>query len=322
MTIIIKKDRIEFDDFILSETPQGLSLNAQITASALQDTYQGTVAGFVSGGAVTPTTKFCIIERFPFTSDSTAINVGNLSQAREDHASQSSATHGYSSGGFCPVRATIDRFPFSSCGVATSVGSLTIARYVMQGQSSYTHGYTAGGYTLPGCVNRIDKFPFANDIDASIVGGLCFNNYGPAGNSSCSHGYSSGGYRVGLSVQSFMEKFSFTTDGSASSVGNLNTARYVSDGNSSNFCGFVSGGEAPAGGVCSIERFPFASDSTVSCIGNLCRAGGNLAVSDSIDNAYLISGCLIERFPFSSPACMYSVASLTCCRYRPGGNQD
>ena len=94
---------------------------------------------------------------------------------------QSSATHGYTSGGYPPGPATprddtIDKFTFSSDGNATDIGDLSVARNAGRGQSSTTHGYTAGGYQPApvGPSNVIDKFPFASDFSgtATDVGDL------------------------------------------------------------------------------------------------------------------------------------------------------
>ena len=119
-----------------------------------------------------------IIDKFPFSSDANATDVGDLSQARRIAAGQSSQSNGYSSGGF-PSFNTIDKFPFSSDANATDVGDLSVTRSGGSGQSSTTNGYTSGG--LPGYSNVIDKFPFSSDGNATDVGDILNDRYSTAG---------------------------------------------------------------------------------------------------------------------------------------------
>ena len=97
---------------------------------------QGSARGYRSGGD-TPAYSD-VIDKFPFTTDANATDVGNLTQARGGKiAGQSSSTHGYTSGGFAPPTVdTIDKFTFSTDANATDVGNLTQARYAVSGQSS------------------------------------------------------------------------------------------------------------------------------------------------------------------------------------------
>jgi hypothetical protein len=137
--------------------------------------------GYISGGgspAVGPTFVKSAIEKFPFSSDTNATDVGDLSQARETEAGQSSDANGYSSGGFAPPEVnTIDKFPFASDANATDVGDLTQARSLSTGQSSTNHGYTSGG----GSSNVIDKFTFASNANATDVGDLTVSREQSAG---------------------------------------------------------------------------------------------------------------------------------------------
>jgi hypothetical protein len=87
------------------------------------------LSGYTAGGFIpafpSPLT-YNTIDKFPFSSDSNATDVGNLSVARYGAVGQSSSTFGYSSGGFCSTTLnTIDKFPFSSDSNATDVGELT-----------------------------------------------------------------------------------------------------------------------------------------------------------------------------------------------------
>jgi hypothetical protein len=90
-----------------------------------------TTHGYSSGGSTqsSPFVGSSIVNKFPFSSDNNAINIGNLTRTNAGQAGQSSTLSGYTSGGYGPGRiATIDRFPFSSDSNATGVGDLTQGR--------------------------------------------------------------------------------------------------------------------------------------------------------------------------------------------------
>ena len=140
--------------------------------------------GYCSGGSTGSAQNN--IQKFPFSSDTNASDVGDLTQSNNMCVGQSSGTHGYTSGGSTSgnnsgLHSIIDKFPFSTDANATDVSDLTQARYLIAGsQSSATHGYTSGGYIVPD-VNTIDKFPFSADFKATDVGDLTQARYGGAG---------------------------------------------------------------------------------------------------------------------------------------------
>ena len=94
--------------------------------------------GYTSGGSAgnsSPRTRYDTIDKFPFSSDANASDVGNLTQSRSSVAGQSSMNHGYTSGGFSPpFRNTIDKFPFSTDANEGDVGDLTATKYLVAGQ--------------------------------------------------------------------------------------------------------------------------------------------------------------------------------------------
>ena len=73
------------------------------------------------------------IQKFSFSIDIAATDVGDLTQARIGVGGHASSTHGFSSGGgtYPPftTRDVIDKFPFSVDASATDVGELTGQRY-------------------------------------------------------------------------------------------------------------------------------------------------------------------------------------------------
>jgi len=95
--------------------------------------------GYSSGGYVPESpappfgTRCDTIDKFPFSSDASATDVGNLTQNRGRTAGHSSTLSGYASGGLVPGDSplgpfarlnTIDKFPFAADANATDVGDL------------------------------------------------------------------------------------------------------------------------------------------------------------------------------------------------------
>ena len=242
--------------------------------------------GYVSGGSASPdptpgTPIFQdVIQKFSFTSDGNATDVGDLTLARKDLAGQSSENNGYSSGGSnAPTgfQNVIDKFPFATDANATDVGDLTVARNRVVGQNSTENGYASGGRVDPVFQNVIDKFPFASDANATDVGDLTVARGNAANQSSTTHGYSSGGtpYPPG----NVIDKFAFASDGNATDVGDLTVGRYQAAGQSSTVSGYSSGGRnfptLPHGNT--IDKFPFAADANATDVGDLTE--GRWAVS-------------------------------------------
>lgn len=285
---------------------------------------QGSVSGYASGGYIIGDTESNVIDKFPFSSDSNASDVGNLSQTRTGVTGQSSSIAGYSSGGFSytppqPLFDTIDKFSFSSDGNATDVGNLTQARWVPSGQSSDTNGYTSGGGAPTG-VNVIDKFPFATNANAADVGDLTQNRSDVAGQSSITHGYSSGGVNPSV-TSNVIDKFPFSANANATDVGDLTQARTRVSGQSSADSGYTSGGISSN----IIDKFTFSSDGNATDVGDLTVARYSASGQSSTTHGYASggqpSGNVIDKFPFSANGNSTDVGDLTVSRYQIAGQQ-
>ena len=231
--------------------------------------------GYTSGGdnPSLPVSAVNTIDKFPFSSDADATDVGDITVARLRLVGQSAVAsgYGYCSGGF-PATNIIEKFPFSTDSNATDVGDLTLSRHGPAGQSSTDYGYTSGGHASP-YTNRIDKFPFASDANATDVGDLTLGRYHVSGQSSTDYGYSSGGWAPPQVNR--IDKFPFSSDADATDVGDLTATRYATAGQSSNDNGYVSGGAYP--GVNNIEKFSFSTDGNATDVGDLTVARYSLA---------------------------------------------
>ena len=303
-------------------------------------TFQGSVSGYTSGGTPGPLNT---IDKFPFATDTNATDVGDLSVSTSFASGQSSTTHGYHSAGFVSPAfpgssISIQKFSFSNDGNATSIGNLIRLlgfRYFNTGHSSQTNGYVSGGTSAPPgtTINNIDKFPFAIDSNAIYVGNLSSVRYGVTGQSSTTHGYSCGGYNSAPTKETnTIDKFPFSSDTNATDIGDLSQARNYSSGQSSTTHGYNSGGakdSPPTAIYNTIDKFPFASDSNATDVGDLSTTSKNSTGQSSTTSGYSSgvysppspSANIIEKFPFSSDTNASDIADLTQARHGSTGQQ-
>jgi len=259
----------------MNRYPFAVEENATSVGGITLSHYGGTVGnssqthGFVSGGLLSWFVLTNQIDKYQFSTSVTSVDMGDLTSARNDVASQSADSSGYASGGLTatggsPVN-TIDKFPFSTNVNATNVGSLTQSR-AGTGTSSRTHGYTSGKVVnfspATSGPNTIDRFPFATDGNASDVGDLNVGTYGTnnaSGQSSTTHGYHTGGEEPSF-WSTAIRKFAFASSGNSTNVGSL-ANQGGGAGSSSTSSGYDAGGRPfYTTNINNIEKWPFATD--------------------------------------------------------------
>lgn len=188
--------------------------------------------GYVQAGGGTDEAFVNKIDKFSFTSDGTASDIGDVIQQRSRPAGHSSATYGYGSGGTGAGSATpyydnIEKHSFSSDGDSTDVGNITVARGPDGGgASSATYGHSCGGYN-GGSNVTIDRFAFSSDGDSTDVGDLTVvtRHHGVA--SATSYGYAAGGYPNTVTIQ----RWSLDSSGNTADWADLTVARHQGTGN-------------------------------------------------------------------------------------------
>ena len=278
---VIDKFPFASDD---NATDVGDLTQARSGLAGQSSTTNGYSSGGFPGSGVSPYVTDTI-DKFPFSVDANATDVGNLTIARQHTSGQSSAESGYTSGGSSPTNPggfppmdTIDKFPFAADANATNVGDLTVARGLVTGQSSTAHGYVSGGSAAPPPItptNVIDKFPFASGIqNATDVGDLTIARTLIAGQSSTTHGYVSGGGLPSNNATDVIDKFPFSSDANAADVGNLSQGRRGPSGTSSTTNGYSSGGYIINPSVVNsdvIDKFSFSADGNATDVGNLTQ---------------------------------------------------
>lgn len=181
-----------------------------------------------------------------------------------------------------------------------------------------THnGFTMGGWT-PGQKDEIDKFYFSTEADADDIADLSVARYGAAGTFSGTHGYAAGGQGGPLASElNVIDKFPFSSEDDATDVGNLSVIRStIQAGQSSTTHGYASGGMEQGGFSYAnrsnvIDRFPFATDTNATDVGNLTDGRWNAAGHQSNTHGYTSGGGqgaynegysytnIIDKFPFA-----------------------
>lgn len=243
---------------------------------------------------------------------------------------------GYVAGGATPSASdVIDKYPFASFTTATDIGNLTVARSGVSGQSSSTEGFTSGGYVSPAIAkNEIDKFPFSSDTNASDAGDLSLARSSSSGQSSIDDGYVAGGgvYSPATLETNNIDKFPFATFTTATDIGDLTQVRRNLTGHSSTTHGYASGGDTTPGSVVStnvIDKFPFATDTNASDVGDLVLARWSPAGQSSKTHGYTSGGrvppprvSLIDKFQFVTDNNATDVGNLTQERNGVTGNQS
>ena len=304
--------------------------------------------GFTSAGSKLNSGHYGLsdfIDKFPFATEGSSTDIGDLTVNRKYVSGQSSTENGYTSGG-TPALNIIDKFPFASNGNASDVGDLAIGKTASCGQQSSDNGYASGGYGSstwdPG--NRaIQKFPFASDSNATNIGDITQvfqNNPGrwySAGHSSSENGYTSGGDNASYGRTNVIDKFPFASDSDATDVGDLLALNNQACGQSSTTHGYVSGGYDTIAGVYgldTIQKFTFSADNNATDVGNLVggtRLNYKQAGQSGPTDGYVSGGYdselwgnvinNIQKYPFASDNNSTDVGTLSDALFECTGQQ-
>lgn len=317
----------------------GLYLNTGGTWDLLLDfdyarsAFPGDNSGYTSGGA--DTSQLSNIDKWPFASEGTAANHGDLTTARNNVSGNSSQTDGYTAGGQ-PALTSIEKFSFTNVTGGSVVGDLARNLYQTSASSNENNGYLTnrgvGPYTTEAEVHR---FVFSSETSGAHTADLTTSayQYGRAGHSSLTHGYSSGGYSPAFGYSHTIERFAFENDANGVDIGNLVGARLYATGISSEIDGYTAGGQVNnpiSSNRNEIYKFPFANDTVSSSqIGTLDTARIGAAGSSSLSNGYTMGGSepvsskLVDKFPFANPfVSALDVGDLYVARAFHAGHQE
>jgi hypothetical protein len=230
-----------------------------------------TTHGYSSGGYATspsPTGQSNYIDKFAMATTSNATDVGDLTVAGETHAGVTSETYGHAVGGGQGLR-RCDRYSFATDGNATNIGDLlSVSRNYPMGGCSQTYGYILGSNSgTP--TNQIEKFSFADDSTTANVGHIVGAKVSSAAHMEAGYVWTSGSLQ--LPAIDRIDKMATASDSdSVDSTSNLSvTVQWTACGNSSSTYGYCMGGKANGNHGTVVDKWPFASVSTATDVGDL-----------------------------------------------------
>ena len=282
-------------------------------------TFQGTQYGYVAGGYnLQSGAHRDEIQKYSFTSDGNATDVGNTLLEQHYRCGGTGTTHGYTLGGANPSNGRIEKWPYASDTNSTEVGTLYVCTHGTS--SSATDGYIfcASGASNTNVISRTATASDADAIDwANCVN---FNTHNTAGCTSETYGYRAQG-EGGVSPypqSDDIEKYPFASQTNATDVGSLTIARYGAGSTSSTSYGFCVG-QTPNTGeqMDRIDRFSFASDGNATDHADLNYRAGTQCGTSTADYGYYAGGNMsgpytnnISKIAYSSTGTATDVGDL------------
>ena len=244
----------------------------------------GTTSSYTAGGRSSN-----VIDKFSFTTDGNATDVGDLTATQGYPSGHHSATAGYIAG---MGASNLDKMAFASEGNSTDVANIAQAIDSPCNHSTSTHGWMAGSYNND--TTMIMKFTFATDSDAvdSTKNLTSGRGYTASSQDGETYGYVASGYSVN-GTASDIDRYSFSDSNHSSDVGTLTNSwggGTVSGGSSSTTHGYIMGSGDSQPATNHIEKYAFASSSNGTDVGNLSESRRGIAGSGSTTHIYAAGG--------------------------------
>lgn len=173
------------------------------------------------------------IQRFSFSSDTDATDIGSANVDMMFAAGYSGNDYGYTTGGFWdvfprkgPSDAEIVRYPFAASSSVSVVGTLHTGRMYSCGVSDPDngYGYHCGGNDHPGGANnQIQRFSMSSSSVSTDHSDLAYSSteLPSSGTQSNASGYVQGG----APLRNYIQKFPFANNSNATDVGDLTVGR-------------------------------------------------------------------------------------------------
>ena len=282
--------------------------------------WQGTTYAYELGGATPgPTAMSDKISRWPVAAPYPTADVGELAQGMAAMGAYlGPGDVGFTAGGYNhpgnSYYAEVTSFPTAGPPVSTSdQGDLNRGGWAYGGDGwSPTEGYTFGGQDGPpgsSYQSTIDKFTFAAPFTAADVAEMSDARDFTCSHDDATHTYIGGGWDPGTSDK--IERFQKSTTTDSADVGELAESRYGIHGNSDVVGGYGyasgGGGPPPLNERDVIQRFPFASSTPSSDIGESSatnaygsQRGASTLTHGHTAHRYGPGGNGIDRFAFGS----------------------
>ena len=306
-------------------------LDSDIPEPVVPWSFQGSVSGYTTGGTPTLSDNAKTIEKFSFTSDGNATDVGDLTRRIINKGTGgSSSTDGYQLSGGNPSQVvTVDKFPFASDANAATTNNHVAHQYSSYSSSEYAAYQVAGVNPWPGGFStNISKYEFAADTSSADVGDTATIYYNSFACVSGTDLYAYGGKNSGATTLNSIEKFPFAVEGTMTDVGNMTIARIGAavQGQNSNTHGYAAGGYGPSASNI-IEKFLFASDANATDVGDLTISSHSKQGTSSTASGYGAGGSapssinVIEKFPFATDGNATDVGDLSYAHAAVGAMQ-
>lgn len=314
---------------------------AGASAAAAADTIaQGLSYGYSVGGQTTPQYSFptggdTTIEKFSFSSDGNATDVGDLVEGQGGGTGRHDTTIALSLGGtIMPTNTPTNKVQSFTFASGTDAA---VEPYVLGNQALFSSrgvhqtpdiAFVTGGYKSPPLLvySTINKYPFANNSNATTItdpsNGLQ-NAFHSSGSMSPTHAYFGGSWAVFAPTPTDAEvlrKYPFATEDAATTdIGDmLPGSPYGMQGVTGPTHGYAVGG---ASFVNVIQKYPFSSDASASDVGDMQVAMAYTSGNQSPSYGYITAGGLpsgyplaaasIEKFTFPSDNPSTDVGDLT-----------
>ena len=234
----------------------------------------------------------------------------------------------------------IDRFSLTSQTNAVAVGTMLTGTYGTNssGSSSETHGYSAGHVSYAGpqvFSNVIQKVSFAvAEADSTDVANLTVARTAAGGATAINeqYGYCVAGHHTIPSSINTIDKYPFASDSDATDVGDVTEPLlYYTGGSNSLTHGYRAGGYVNLpnnAGSEVIDKWPFASDTNASDVGNLLAVYSHVGAGfSSTTHGYTYGGLFnydnnvdhIEKYSFATDGNSTDVGDMSLARYMAGG---
>jgi len=285
--------------------------------------WQGTTWAYAAGGNATN-----IIEKFSFTTDGNATDVGDMTTTQSYPSGHHSATAGYLAG---MTTGALDKMLFASEGNATDVADIANAVDANANHSTSTHGWMAGSYNNQ--TTMIMKFTFATDSDAVDSGKDLVTGRGYAAPSQDGelHGYVASGASVGggNAAKQDIDRYSFANSSNSTDVGTL-TNTYPSGSSGCGYSSLTHGYHHASGSngfeSNQIDKYAFASSSNSTDVGDATLARRSGSGHASLTHGFMAGGYagagptasnykdIIEKISFASDGNATDVGDLTAGR--------
>jgi len=298
---------------------------------------QGVSYGYSAGGELTPIHTFdgggnVTIEKFSFTSDGNATDVGDLSEGHYGAGRHDTTLALILGGGIFPGNAMTNKvqsFTFAS-GTDASVEP-----YVLGNQANYSArgihqtpdiAYVTGGYKTPSVTvySTINKYPFANNSNATTVtdpSNNIQNAFYSSASMSPTHAYFAGSWPTftpSTTDAEVLRKYPFaTTDGASTDIGDLLPGTtYAGTGLTGPTHGYHAGSSV---GTNVIQKYSFSSDGDATDVGDMQVTSYRIGGNNSPTHGYISStpppsgtprNDAMEKFPFTSDAPTVDVGDM------------